>query len=145
MSDFKRLNFRFNQFKIPHFSSQIDSVWVMSAIVGNMFVHDFVATSLDQNTKKQPALEVSEDFPYGKSTSNKLCTVLPTVVLLFQSVFVIIRICFKSIGQFCIPQFFKSARVFSANGFFIFFRSTDKLKNPPQIFHISVRFQSVLY
>jgi hypothetical protein len=63
-----------------------------------MFVHDFVATSLDQNTKKQPALEVSEDFPYGKSTSNKLCTVLPTVVLLFQSVFVIIRICLKAVS-----------------------------------------------
>ena len=30
--------------------------------------------------KKQPTLEVSEDFPQGKSTSNKLCTVLPTVV-----------------------------------------------------------------
>jgi hypothetical protein len=30
--------------------------------------------------KKQPTLEASEDFPQGKSTSNKLCTVLPTVV-----------------------------------------------------------------
>jgi hypothetical protein len=29
--------------------------------------------------KKQPTLEASEDFPQGKSTSNKLCTVLPTV------------------------------------------------------------------
>ena len=26
--------------------------------------------------KKQPTLEASEDFPQGKSTSNKLCTVL---------------------------------------------------------------------
>jgi hypothetical protein len=29
--------------------------------------------------KKQPTLEASEDYPQGKSTSNKLCTVLPTV------------------------------------------------------------------
>jgi hypothetical protein len=62
--------------------------------------------------KKQPTLEASEDFPQGKSTSNKLCTVLPTVVfLIFQSVFVIIRVCLKSISQFCISQFLKSARV----------------------------------
>jgi hypothetical protein len=32
--------------------------------------------------KKQPTLEVSEDFPQGKSTSNKLCTVLATVFIL---------------------------------------------------------------
>ena len=31
--------------------------------------------------KKQPTLEASEDFPQGKSTSNKLCTLLPTVFL----------------------------------------------------------------
>jgi hypothetical protein len=30
--------------------------------------------------KKQPTLEASEIFPTEKSTSNKLCTVLPTVV-----------------------------------------------------------------
>jgi hypothetical protein len=73
--------------------------------------------------KKQPTLEVSEDFPQGKSTSNKLCTLLPTVVfLIFQSFFVIIRVCLKSISQFCISQFLKSARVR---------KSANKLKNPP--------------
>ena len=89
--------------------------------------------------KKQPTLEVSEDFPQGKSTSNKLCTVLPTVVFFnisikFLSLFVF---CLKSISQFCISQFLKSARVrksarvFSAHSFFIFFKSANKLKNPP--------------
>jgi hypothetical protein len=45
--------------------------------------------------KKQPTLEASEDFPQGKSTSNKLCTVLPTVVFFnisikFLSLFVFV-------------------------------------------------------
>jgi len=44
--------------------------------------------------KKQPTLEVSKDFPQGKSTSNKLCTVLPTVVfnisIKFLSLFVFV-------------------------------------------------------
>ena len=44
--------------------------------------------------KKQPTLEASEDFPQGKSTSNKLCTLLPTVVfnisIKFLSLFVFV-------------------------------------------------------
>jgi hypothetical protein len=66
--------------------------------------------------KKQPTLEAFEDFPQGKSTSNKLCTVLPTGF--YQSLI--------QFNSFSLIFFKKSASIFPAEFVFpfsIFIRS----------------------
>ncbi len=87
--------------------------------------------------KKQPTLEVSEDFPQGKSTSNKLCTVLPTVVFTISISFCHYSCLFKinqSILYFAIFKIRPSDKfrpsIFGTQ-FLIFFKSANKLKNPP--------------
>ena len=87
--------------------------------------------------KKQPTLEVSEDFPQGKSTSNKLCTVLPTVVFTISISFCHYSCLFKinqSILYFAIFKIRPSEKIrpsIFGTQVLIFFKSANKLKNPP--------------
>ena len=100
--------------------------------------------------KKQPTLEVSEDFPQGKSTSNKLCTLLPTVVFNISIIFCHYSCLFKinqSILYSAIFKFRPSEKfrpsIFGTQ-FFYFFQIRKQAKKSAIIFsyqsQISIRF-----
>ena len=100
--------------------------------------------------KKQPTLEASEDFPQGKSTSKKLCTVLPTVVFNISISFVIYSCLFKINQSILYSAIFKirpsekiRPSIFGTQ-FFYFFQIRKKAKKSAIIFsyqsQISIRF-----
>ena len=100
--------------------------------------------------KKQPTLEASEIFPTEKSTSNKLCTVLPTVVFTISISFCHYSYLFKinqSILYFAIFKIRPSDKfrpsIFGTQ-FFYFFQIRKQAKKSAIIFsyqsQISIRF-----
>jgi hypothetical protein len=101
--------------------------------------------------KKQPTLEASEIFPTEKSTSNKLCTVLPTVVFFNISISFCHYSCLFKINQSilysAIFKFRPSDKfrpsIFGTQ-FFYFFQIRKQAKKSAIIFsyqsQISIRF-----